>query len=256
MGVGGVGRDASDRCRRFLPEATSAARDPTPALPARGRGEDHPAASGFAPEKIIYPRPLRPGAYSLHPRPPKRANRSFRLRVGLGGPWGRGVTSLVPKGGRNSDAPGPYTRASGGRSASAVRRRLAWDLPPGDPATKHPRSIGTGRRSRRRGAPAAADGRLGPLIYRIQPARRPRAGSRPPRATSSLTTLRPRPAGCIGLAAVSSSVWSSPWGLQRVTQTRRAGRSLPFQDALSGAQSSSSVTSRTAPLSALVAMAA
>ncbi|MBB3931456.1 hypothetical protein GGR25_002506 [Kaistia hirudinis] len=206
--------------------------------------------------KIIYPRPLSPGAYSFHPRPPKRANRSFRLRVGLGGPWGRGVTSLVPKGGRNSDAPGPYTRASGGRSGFPQGEIRTRDLPPGDPATKHPRSIGTGRRSRRRGAPAAADGRLGHLIHHLQPARCPRAGTRPPRATSSFTTLRPRPAGCIGLAAVSSSVWSSPWGLQPVTQTKRAGRSLPFQDALSGAQSSSSVTSRTAPLSALVAMAA
>jgi len=165
VGVGGVGRAASDRCRRFFLRRLSYPAPPTPALPARGRGEDHPAASGFAPEKIIYPRPLRPGAYSAHPRPPKRANRSFRLRVGLGGPWGRGVTSLAPKGGRKSDAPGPYTRASGGRSASSARRGLAWDLPPGDPATKHPRSIGTGCSTRRRGAPAAVNGRLGHLTH-------------------------------------------------------------------------------------------
>lgn len=136
------------------------------------------------------------------------------MRVGLGGPWGRGVTNLAPKGGRESDAPGPYTRASGGRSASSERRGLAWDVPPGDPATKHPRSIGTGRSTRRRGAPAAVNGRLGRTIS-IQFSRR---------AARAQAAGRPARPLRFNLAAKGRR------GISRCFMDRSAARGWPGQD--------------------------
>ena len=160
----------------------------------RGRRQRPAAARG---ENKICPPPLRPGLHFAHPRPSKRANRSFRVAGGVWKPLASGVT--IPKAGGGPNVGWPRRRRVRSGDAPALRGRArlgAGHERPAFPASG-PEDFHA------RGARIAAIGGSGkpfPLSFRRRAACALANRARPAPLFEISHASRPRPAGASAYA--------------------------------------------------------